>query len=1030
MAELNSELAWRAAFKGKRVLKRAIGPYRDLATVMDSRLFDDAWYRHVSGLDHLTRREAAAHYLAYGLKMGFTPNPLFDGRYFEERSPELKMDGVDPFLRYVRGRFWGSPTHPLFPISYIERNPLAIDHSAGPIGHYLEFGAPLGAKVNWWLPRIPQEQPRGLVDWLWAAVDDYHAARTRPRGWWGPEAPAGHVATGQRTGTVSVVIAAQYESAAVASMVEQARAQAGVEVEIIVVPVADIDLPDVPAARILEPAEDAWAARNAGAAVATGEWLVFPDESDAWSSGRLALLVGAVRSGGWGHDSAENTTNAGRFLRKAYTADAVVVGAPIELGTLIVDRQLFAAVGGFNPARHFAAAEQLLADLARTGEATFVPAVGTRFDGAARQQRLLVRPGLKPWLDHNDVLGHHDEVLNDVLIDWAAAAERTTDDEVVTIIIPTYADLAMTTDAVWSCIRASEAAGDRIEIIVVDNGCTPEIAVPLASLMEQRDEVRVISLPENYGFALGNNVALAQATGSTIVFLNNDTLVFEGWLDPIREAMRDPQVLAAQSLLIYDTGAIQSAGVAFSAADSPPHAVLQGYPTEDARGLAGADLSALTGAALAGRYADLVRVRGFDAVFRNGMEDVDLCLRLAQVRPGACRLLPESQVIHLESRTPGRFTHSLINRKVFLDRWGGKLPVDDERVWSGAGYTVTGRAVRQRASEDNRVNVLEPVVERTVRASVSEPAPRLRWAIKNPAPYGPDGVHWGDTYYAQHLAESLERLGQDVIIDYRPEFMRESARHDDVVLLLRGLAPYYPVPGQVSMMWVISHPEMLAASDGRGWDRIYVASSAYAPKLAAEWGRPVRPLLQATDPSRFNPDVAEPDTGYPLLFLGSSRNQPRPMVMDSVERDLGISVIGKDWGQFVPAGVVRSEFMANDQVGAAYRSAGILLNDHWDDMREEGFISNRLFDAVAAGARVITDDVVGLREVFGPSVQVATTADELEALVRAENRDEIFGTDAERRAAAEVIAREHSFDARAAVLLEDAVASWRERQGQ
>jgi spore maturation protein CgeB len=154
------------------------------------------------------------------------------------------------------------------------------------------------------------------------------------------------------------------------------------------------------------------------------------------------------------------------------------------------------------------------------------------------------------------------------------------------------------------------------------------------------------------------------------------------------------------------------------------------------------------------------------------------------------------------------------------------------------------------------------------------------------------------------------------------------------------------------------------------------------------------------------------------------------MVMDSVDRDLGVSVIGKDWGQFVPPGVVRSEFMANDQVGAAYRSAGILLNDHWDDMREEGFISNRLFDAVAAGARVITDDVVGLREVFGKSVQVATTADELEALVRAENRDEVFGTEAERRAAAEIIAREHSFDARAAVLLEDAVASWRARQRQ
>ena len=1029
MADLNKELVWKAAFKGKRVLKRAIAPYRDVATVIDSRLFDDQWYCHVSGLQ-LTRREAAEHYLAHGLTMGFTPNPLFDGRYFEERSPELIMEGIDPFLRYVRGRFWGSPTHPLFPISYIERNPLAVSHSAGPIGHYLEFGAPLGARPNHWFRRFPTEEPRGLVDWLWKRVAEYRETRVRPRGWWGPEAPSAEVPTG--TGTVSVVIAATYESDRVRSMVDQALAQVGVEVEVIVVPAAELtlDLAVDERVRVLPRADGPWAARNAGAAAATGDRLVFPDEADTWESGRLARLVGGVRPGGWGHDIVENTGSAGRFLRRAYTPEAIIHDAPIELGAFVVARAVFAQVGGFNPKRHQAAAEQLLADLARTGEADFVPALGMRFDPGVRKQRAVVRPGLKPWLDHDEVLGHHDEVLNDVLIDWVAAAERVTDDDIVTIIIPTYADRAMTIDAVTSLLHSSPSERERIEIVIVDNGCTPDIAVPFAALAEEFDCVKLINLPRNYGFALGNNVALAQATGSTVLFLNNDTLVSDGWLDPIREAMADPHVLAAQSLLIYDSGSIQSAGVGFSAADSPPHALLQGYPREDAQGLAGVDLTALTGAALAGRYTDLVELGGFDAVFRNGMEDVDLCLRLAELRPGACRLVPDSHVIHLESRTPGRFSHSLINRKVFLDRWGGELPVDDERVWGAAGYRVTGRTIRQRASEDNRVNVLEPVVERAVRAQVHESAPRLRWAIKNPAPYGPEGVHWGDTYYALHLAESLERLGQDVVIDYRPEFVRETARHDDVALLLRGLAPYTPVPGQVSMMWIISHPEMLAQSDGRGWDRIYVSSTSYAHKLETQWGRPVVPLLQATDPSRFNPDVAAPDTGYPLLFLGSSRNQARPMVMDSIERDLGVSVIGKDWEQFVPPGVVRSTFMVNDEVGAAYRSAGILLNDHWDDMREEGFISNRLFDAVAAGARVITDDVVGLREVFGKSVQVATGADELEALVRAENRDDIFGSDQERRAAAAVIAKEHSFDARAAVLLEDAVASWRVRQGQ
>jgi GT2 family glycosyltransferase len=42
-------------------------------------------------------------------------------------------------------------------------------------------------------------------------------------------------------------------------------------------------------------------------------------------------------------------------------------------------------------------------------------------------------------------------------------------------------------------------------------------------------------------------------------------------------------------------------------------------------------VGALTGAALALRYTDAVALRGFDPVFTNGMEDVDLCHRLASL---------------------------------------------------------------------------------------------------------------------------------------------------------------------------------------------------------------------------------------------------------------------------------------------------------------------------------------------------------------------------------------------------------------
>jgi spore maturation protein CgeB len=155
-----------------------------------------------------------------------------------------------------------------------------------------------------------------------------------------------------------------------------------------------------------------------------------------------------------------------------------------------------------------------------------------------------------------------------------------------------------------------------------------------------------------------------------------------------------------------------------------------------------------------------------------------------------------------------------------------------------------------------------------------------------------------------------------------------------------------------------------------------------------------------------------------VLFVGSSRHQLRPLVRDAVAAGLPLSVFGRQWEGLVPAEHVKGEYLPHTELGVAYRSAGVVLNDHWDDMRAEGFLSNRLFDAVASGARVVTDDVAGLRDVFGQTVQVAHDAEDLGRLAGAEDLDATFGGDDVRREWAARIHRDHSFDARARTLLD------------
>ena len=113
--------------------------------------------------------------------------------------------------------------------------------------------------------------------------------------------------------------------------------------------------------------------------------------------------------------------------------------------------------------------------------------------------------------------------------DHAIAAIR---EPVVSVVVLTYNNLALTE----GCLASIEAHSDypALEVIVVDNASkdgSPDwlrrwVAEPSAAGHRRR----LILNEENLGFAAGNNVGLAAATGEVLVMLNNDTYVTPGWV--------------------------------------------------------------------------------------------------------------------------------------------------------------------------------------------------------------------------------------------------------------------------------------------------------------------------------------------------------------------------------------------------------------------------------------------------------------------------------------------------------------------
>ncbi|MCC5896887.1 MAG: glycosyltransferase [Phormidium sp. BM_Day4_Bin.17] len=245
---------------------------------------------------------------------------------------------------------------------------------------------------------------------------------------------------------------------------------------------------------------------------------------------------------------------------------------------------------------------------------------------------------------------------------------------------------------------------------------------------------------------------------------------------------------------------------------------------------------------------------------------------------------------------------------------------------------------------------------------------RYRISLKIGVPNQDECQAWGDYHFAEGLKREFERLGHSVRIDILRDWYNPQSFGDDVVIVLQGLSHYRPQPHHLNLLWLISHPETMSVEDYEGYDQVFVASNVYGEQIKDQVRVPVEVLLQCTDASRFYPDSSLGEVAPEVLFVGNSRQVYRPIVRDAIAAGLDVAVYGSDWESFLPEAYLRGTHIPNDELRRYYTAAGVVLNDHWQTMAEAGFLSNRLFDAAASGAMIISDSVKGLEAVFGEAI--------------------------------------------------------------
>lgn len=240
----------------------------------------------------------------------------------------------------------------------------------------------------------------------------------------------------------------------------------------------------------------------------------------------------------------------------------------------------------------------------------------------------------------------------------------------------------------------------------------------------------------------------------------------------------------------------------------------------------------------------------------------------------------------------------------------------------------------------------------------------MRFSIKIGVPKEEEKENWGDYHFAKGLKKELEKRGYRCYVDVLSDWYEN--KNEEVVIVLRGLKKYKPSKKHLNIIWNISHPDLISDEEFRAYDIIFIASNTYAKKISKKIGREVFPLLQCTDPELFYPCTV--DKKNDLLFVGNSRGVYRKILRDLNTKKYDLSVYGRYWEKFIDKKFIKSNYCSYERLKGLYCSCKILLNDHWSDMREKGFINNRIFDALACKTFMISDYLPEIKEEFGDSV--------------------------------------------------------------
>lgn len=495
----------------------------------------------------------------------------------------------------------------------------------------------------------------------------------------------------------------------------------------------------------------------------------------------------------------------------------------------------------------------------------------------------------------------------------------------VSIIIPLYNNLSYTRETFRSIEKYT---GERFnwEVIAVDNNSQDGTKFEAPNT----NRMRIIRNDSNLGFSRASNQGALLSDAEYLVFLNNDTSVYPGWLDPlIDELIENEETGISGSRLVYPDGSIQHAGVVVNRTKDPAH-IYYGTVGDNPVILQRREFPMLTGACMAVRREEFVKLGMFSDDYVNGYEDCDLCMRYHEAGY-TCVYRPDSIVCHFESKSEGRHALENKNQELFRKTYADRLEQDDFRH------------LDVQVFEQRHPTMLAINIGAHDRSDLTSPEIDL----------------------TENLARALSLSGYRVNIHYQNEW-KSGTQSEDVIIWLSFSSVFVPLAGKKNLLWILRNPELYSRESLEKFDSVWAASSHYSQQLRHVLKVPTGFLA----PQNFIPEKYP--TRDSLVYIGDAtavKPDGLPKMIDwLLDEDiwaatrLDVLLRDADWQEIINREPVNGRRPGPGERQHILDHARIAIFEHDQKAADLGLPHPYLNMALASGVNIITNPVKGLRD--------------------------------------------------------------------